>query len=405
MKVCYIDINNGQLRGFSYTYTDVANKLVIPSSKITKNGIVNKADDDIVYLDKMYYTNVKYSKDTLIEYLKDETITRLYAISMEAKGKLKELLDDNIVDEDITGRFTGIDVDFINGMINEISKMSNGVNIEIDYTSYYKSKITINQLVDTRQLFFFSDMPVGVYYSYNNKENNTKKKGLDDDRIDIQRTKVVLGKKSSTNVYSVYKINPMREIDDLYKQFRESNNGIDYYTIMLMDRVTSSRNIHYTKNNELKYHTSPRRLESPADEVLISEILPAGISYYAFEIFRELHKTIDKFISNDELTVNSSVDITNLIYDDKYDIKYITDFQLDYEYTIGDNKYKLPINTGLDLPTRNKLKAIAKSKPRVILLIDNISNVYCKYSTLIEVSGEYMLTANIPGNIMLLNEK
>lgn len=405
MKVCYVDINNGKLSIFKYTYTDENNKLVIPSSKITKNGIFNKSNDESIYLDKMFYTNINYSRDMLVKCVSDGDITKLYAISLEAKSKVKELMDDNIIDEDITGRYTGIDVDFINKMIAEINKMNTGIDIEMDYASYFKSKMSLNQLIDTRQLFFFKDMPKGVYYSYNNKENNTKKKKIEDDRIDIQRTKIVLGKKSSTNVYSVYKINPMLEIDDLYQQFRDSNNNIDYYTIMLLDRVTSSQNIHYRNNKELIYYGNPRRLETPANEVLISEILPAGISYYAFEIFKDMHNTINRYIDRDELIINSSVDITDMIYDAKGDIKHSNDFQLDYDYTLDGQVYKLPIVSGLDLPTRNKLKAIAKGKPRVILIIDNISDIYCKYSTLVEINGEYVLTANLPGNIMLLKNK
>ena len=61
--------------------------------------------------------------------------------------------------------------------------------------------------------------------------------------------------------------------------------------------------------------------------------------------------------------------------------------------------------TGLDLPTRNKLKALNKSKPTIHLIIINVNNIYCRYYTIVKVKDEYVLTGNYPANMVLLNEK
>lgn len=385
--------------------TEVINKLTIPNSKITKTGIYTKSTDELMYLDKISYLSVHYKKEILLDILKElDSTDIIYAVSINTKSIISQLITGGVINNDVFSKYTGVDTEFIDSLIYEVGRLSAFEFTVLDYESYFKSKITIHPFIDSKQLFFHGDMDDGIYYAYNYKDNAAKK-SRDDDRIDIQKTKIVLGKKSSTNVYNVYKVDKQKEIDDLYKRFRDKCKGIDYYTIMLLNRVLTPKNIHYSRNDTLDFVDTPKRLETPSNDILVSEILPAGVSYYAFQTFKELTDMLNGFINGDELITKCTVDITDKIYNENYDIKEVNDFIVEHKYTARDNTYTIPIVTGLDLPTRNKLKAISKSKPTVHLIIINTNNIYCRYYTIVKAKDDYVLTGNYPANMVLLNEK
>ena len=231
----------------------------------------------------------------------------IYAVSINTKGIIGQLINNGLINSDVFTKYTGVDTDFIDSLIYEVGRLSVDEFTLLDYDSYFKSKITIHPFIDSKQLFFYGDMEEGIYYAYNYKDTAAKK-SKDDDRIDIQKTKIVLGKKSSTNVYNVYKIAKQKEIDDLYKQFRDNCKGIDYYTIMLLNRVLTPKNIHYRYNNTLDFVDNSKRLETPSNDILVSEILPAGVSYYAFQTFKELTDILNSFINNDKSTFTENED-------------------------------------------------------------------------------------------------
>lgn len=405
-KIYYISLNNKRMVVVKIELTESINKTIIPGSKVTKKGIFTKSTDELFYLDKINYISKEYDKESLINLLSevvDDDV--VYAMSIEAKILIKDLMTSGDIPSDMFTKYTGVDSDFIELFVDELFRVDSFDYRELDYNSYFKSKLTLHPMIDSKQMFFYRDMPEGIYYTYSNKEN-AKKKDKDDDRIDIQKTKIVLGKKSNTNVYTVYKIKPMPIVDELYADFRKHNDGIDYYTIMLLDRVCSSKNIHYRNNNNLSYMKTPRRLESPTTDILISEILPAGVSYYAFEKFYELTKILNDFINNPNgLYRGMSVDITSMIFDEKYDMKHQSDFIINYNYKLNNKEYKIPVMSGLDMPSRNKLKSLFKTKPEVHLIIENINNVYCRYYTIVKSNDDYMLVGNYPANIVLLEDK
>lgn len=402
--IYYINIDP-KLSIIKLEVTEIINKLTIPNSKITKTGIYTKSNDELMYLDKISYLSVDYKRETLLDILKElDSTDIIYAVSINTKGIIGQLINSGLINSDVFTKYTGVDTDFIDSLIYEVGRLSVDEFTLLDYDSYFKSKITIHPFIDSKQLFFYGDMEDGIYYAYNYKDTAAKK-SKDDDRIDIQKTKIVLGKKSSTNVYNVYKIAKQKEIDDLYQQFRDNCKGIDYYTIMLLNRVLTPKNIHYRNNNTLDFVDTPKRLETPSNDILVSEILPAGVSYYAFQTFKELTDMLNNFITDTDLVRTNSIDITNKIYDDNYDIKEVNDFIVEHKYVVRDNTYTIPIVTGLDLPTRNKLKAMNKSKPTVHLIIVNVNNIYCRYYTIVKVKDEYVLTGNYPANMVLLEEK
>ena len=402
--IYYINIDP-KLSIIKLEVTEIINKLTIPNSKITKTGIYTKSNDELMYLDKISYLSVDYKRETLLDILKElDSTDIIYAVSINTKGIIGQLINNGLINSDVFTKYTGVDTDFIDSLIYEVGRLSVDEFTLLDYDSYFKSKITIHPFIDSKQLFFYGDMEEGIYYAYNYKDTAAKK-SKDDDRIDIQKTKIVLGKKSSTNVYNVYKIAKQKEIDDLYQQFRDNCKGIDYYTIMLLNRVLTPKNIHYRNNNTLDFVDTPKRLETPSNDILVSEILPAGVSYYAFQTFKELTDMLNNFINDTDLVRTNSIDITNKIYDDNYEIKEVNDFIVEHKYIVRDNTYTIPIVTGLDLPTRNKLKAMNKSKPTVHLIIVNVNNIYCRYYTIVKVKDEYVLTGNYPANMVLLDEK
>lgn len=401
--ITYIGLVDKGILCLELNFTDTPNKIKIPKSSITVDGIVNGSiKENVRYIESIRY---KYIKDLpklpeltrYLDTLKEGDIIYCMDNPLKAQvGKLELHLKYNFK------KFTGIDVDFIMSLFKEVSRLDKSDKFtEIEIEKYLSSKIDIHPLIETKQLFFYSDMPEGYYYSYNNKE--TKEKSDDKDCLDLSKTKIVLGKKTSTNVFNVYHISKQEELDKLYNKWR-SMNDYDRYAIMLMNRLSSSSNIYYNNSDKLVFKKAPNRLMSPNSDILISEILPAGISYYAFKTFKTLQDILDEFNSDvtDSLVKKSSVDITDLIYDEKYEIKHLSNFDIVYDYTLNDSVYKIVLASGLDLPSRNRLKAIAKFKPRVHLVILNENNVCSRHYTILKYGEESVLTGNYPANLTLL---
>ena len=402
--ITYIGIVNKELVYLKLDITDVANKIKIPKSTVTVNGIVNgNIKENVRYIESISYRHIKDSAKlpelvNFLDTLKEDDVVYCMDNVLKAQVGKNELH----IKYTQFKKFTGIDTDFINSFFKEVSKLDTELEFkEIDIEKYLSSKIELHPLIDTKQLFFYGDMPSGYYYSYNNKE--TREKSEDPNCLDLSKTKIVLGKKTSENVYNVYSIPPQVELDKLYSKWR-ANNDYDRYAIMLMNRVVSNANIFYNNTNQVKFKTEPNRLVSPNTDVLISEILPAGISYYAFKTFNMLKEILDDFNSDEEnnLVKKSTVDITDLIYDEKYEIKHISNFDIVYDYILNDSVYKIVLVSGLDLPTRNRLKAIAKYKPRIHLVILNENNICSRHYTILKYNDSAVLSANYPSNLTLL---
>lgn len=404
--IYYIIKENDKLATVRVQTTTEVNKIKIPKSTITTKGIMDSViKDDITYLESIEYNIVKdgegkaslaYLEEVLLPSLVEEDI--VYILSEDIKPivvkKELHLKYKNFV------KFSFIDVSFMTTLCEEICKLDYNKEYRVlDLTSYLRSSIQTSKLLNSRQLFFYKDMPEGYYYSYQNKETISKR---DDISVDIGKTRLVLGKKSNSNVYSILKTKPITILDNLYKSWR-SKLEYDLYAIMLLDRVNNTKNIHYS--NDLIFNKDPNRLDSPTGETLISEIRPAGLSYYAFKTFEELQAILDDFISTEDTLVKKcSVDITSRVYDDKHVILHLSEFIIDYDYLLNDKTYKLTIVSSLDIPSRNVLKNLSKEKPKINLIIINENNVVARHYIVIESGGEYLLTCNYPTNMTLLEK-
>ena len=408
--IFYIEIRYGKTTIVKINTTDEPNKITLPKSIITKKGIFDTGtvEDEKTYISSMQIESYKDSakldrlKDTILPTLSDDD--SVYVIDLETKKTISFL--------EINKQFrcfkkhTGVGCSFIDGFMEEaisLSKNLYGV-MEFDIEKYQKAKITLHPLLNTRQLFFYKDMPERYYFSYQNKENIKKDKN-NLDTVDIAKTKVVLGKKTSGNIYQIFNIEAQPEIDNLYKDWK-AETPYDLYAIMLINRFTNSNNVYYRNENKLIKKKSPIRLETPKKDVLISEVRPAALSYYAFLNFNNMKHILDEFNNNpDSVYSKTSVDITAKIYDDKYNVLDITDFDITHLYELNDRKYKVVVTTGLDLPTRNVLKSISKYKPTIHLILVNENNVCLRYYTVVKYSIDSVLTANYPANLILLEDK
>lgn len=408
--IMYIEVRHKKTTLVKINVTDEINKITLPKSIITKKGIFDTGtvEDEKTYISSIEIESYKDTakldrlKDVILPTLSDDDY--VYVIDMETKKTISFL--------ELNKQFrcfrkhTGVGCSFIDSFMEEaiiLSKNLFGV-MKFDIEKYQKSKITLHPLLNTRQLFFYKDMPEKYYYSYQNKEN-IKKDANNLDSIDISKTKVVLGKKTSGNIYQVFNIEKQVEIDNLYKDWRD---GIPYdlYAIMLLNRFTNPNNIYYRNENKLRRKISPNRLESPKKDVLISEVKPAALAYYGFLNFNNMKTMLDEFNNNpDSIYSKSSVDITDRVYDDKYNVLEVSDFDITYLYELNDRKYKVVVTTGLDLPTRNVLKSISKYKPTIHLILVNENNVCLRYYTVVRYSTDSVLTANYPANLILLEDK
>ena len=409
--IIYMGIRNGKTVLVRVNTTMSINKITIPKSIITEKGIFDTGtvEDERSYIDSIQIESYKDTArlDRLVEailptlsnedslYVVDDDVKKLI-IYLDLHKKYK-----------CFKKFTGVGVSFITTFFEEAVVFSKGLYgvMDFDIEKYQKSKLTLHPLINTRQMFFYKDMPKGYYYSYQNKENTKKEAGTEKDSIDLSKTKIVLGKKTSSNTYQIYNIPEQKEIDDLYAEWRREND-YDLYAILLLHRLTNPNNVYYKEINKLTRKLNPARLETPKKDVLISEVRPAGLSYYAFLNFNNMKHMLDEFNTNPESIYSKcSVDITSLIYDETYNIKEVNDFSVTYLYTLNDRKYKIVVDTGLDLPSRNLLKAINKFKPTVHLILVNENNICLRYYTVVKYSSDSLLTANYPANLVLLEDK
>lgn len=411
--VNYIKIDESRLVISTYIYTDEINKLKIPKAKITKTGIINSTmPGEETYMEVFKTQSIPITNITpLTEFL--DTLNGndiVYAVSDATKVIIvKNALNSKY---DFFKKFLPVSVDFIVSLMEELSNIDMPELTPLDLNKFMKSSYAINPLLDFKNLFAYKDMPENTYYSYSRKE--TAKKKDDDDSLDISKTRLVLGKKNSTNIYTVTKlVKPDTRIDKLYAKFREMTK-ISYYTILLLNKIISSKGIYYTDANKLNYITDrPFRLETPSKDILVSELFPPSIAMYAFEKFNEMNEYLNEVlnfpITNEHtLATKSSIDITELIFDveNKHAIRHLSEFSIMYDYKLNGNTYKVPVVSSLDLPSRNKLKRLEKQKPRVLLTIINEADISARvYTMVILNTGDGMITANYPANLILLENK
>ena len=408
--IVYIGRKQDKVTLVKLQVTDDPNKISIPKSIITKSGIfdLNTTEEEKAYI---FSIEIESYKDTAkLTHFVDTTLSMLgdgdivYVIDLETK-KLISYLELH-KQYKVFRKYTGVGTTFMDSFFAEMSIMTRNIYgvTKFDIEKYMKSKIVLHPLLNTRQLFFYKQMPEGYYYSYQNKEN-IKKDAINPDSIDITKTKLVLGKKTSTNVYQVFHIEKQEYLDSLYEEWRK-HTEVNLYAIMLLYRLSNPNNIYYRDINKLIKKKDPIRLETPKKDVLISEIKPAALAYYAHIRFSDMKSLLDAFNNDkDSIAYRSTVDITNLIYDEKHDILSPNDFNVEYFYKLNDSEYKIIITTGLDLPTRNALKSIGKNKPSVYLMMINENNICLRYYTIVKYNKESLLTANYPANLVLLEDK
>ena len=407
MRIIYMDCKDNKIVALRVTISDTMNKVKIPKSIITLEGIIdgnNKGIDNPLYVDTLEYISKPFNntRTELREFMDATTVDDIvYVVDMASK----ELVAKAGIHTEYTQikKFVGDNTTYVIDMITIASKLSADTYTIWDLLEYDNSKATVNILVDTPHLFLYKEMEKGIYFSYQNKEAKaTSRAPTVDESMDIHKTKIALGKRVSTNVYRVYDIPEEPILDKLYENFRLYTK-ISYYTILLLNNVVSSRSQYHLMNNQLVESSRPLRLESPTGDILISEINPAGVSYYAFQTFNILRGILSDFKSDTPTIANTcSLDVTDLIYDDK-GILHIGNFDIVSKYIFNDQIYNITLSSSLDLPSRSKLKAIEKQSPKVHLIIMNENGVMCRYYTVVTSKLGDVLTGNYPANMVLLS--
>lgn len=386
--------------------TEEENKIKIPKSIISTNGIFDSTVKEFTpsYIKSLSYRIVKDStgRESLTELNKllesiDNDI--VYCLSPE----YKKYIEDRGIVRNHPGKliFDKIDnITFINTLRDELLNIDytdDYINIDLD--EYLKSKLVLDDLIDTNQIFFNKTAPTDRYYSYRNKETISKRDSIG---LDVPKSRIVLGKNSSTNIYSIIKVKPLEEISELYNKW-ESNLEYDLYGIMMLDNLCKTKNIFYRDN--LIFRDTPRRIDSPTNDTLISEIKPAGLAFYGFKTFDYLDTILDDYLSEgDNVVKQSTVDITNMIYEDS-DIKHDNGFHIDYKYSTNGKEYMIKLISGLDMPDRNRLKRLIKKNVKIKLIIINEDNIMCRHYVIVDCEDGQLLICNYPANMTLLNDK
>lgn len=405
----YFIMKDNKLVFIKLNISDNVNKTKIPRSIITNKGIFDSTlkDVEVKYLDSIHYSIVEDGDGRnsmlklmeLMDTFEDGDI--IYPINSDNVDYLKKRgvitqYGDKINVTPLTN------IEFINTLGNELLELDvTDEFIEFDIESYLKSKLEINDLLNTRQLLFYRDMPVGYYYSYQNKETIPKKENIS---MDVPKSRIVLGKNTNTNIYTIHKLKPIAIIDNIYKYWRDKL-PYDLYGIMLIDKLTTSSNIHYMNKKQLVFRDTPNRLDSPTGDTLITEIKPAGLAYYAFKTFEFLKDILDSYLEVDNNIVKqSTIDITDLIYTNG-DIKHDNGFVIDYNYNVNNESFLIKLVSGLDLPDRNTLKRLVKKSPSIKLIVINEDNLVCRHYVVVDTKEEQILICNHPANLTLLKDK
>jgi len=212
---------------------------------------------------------------------------------------------------------------------------------------------------------------------------------------------VELGKKSSEPLYgiSIFK-EPVNYVDSVINAYLEGSRGNQYLTTLDL-RVLYTQE-HYKMSELLGTHTydySRNKLLLMGETPIATPISPPGLAQNALAktlIMYTLYKHyLQHGVSDDGVTV--VIDITDQLYDindkGKYVFKYLQNIVgPEVQVNIDGKSLDMTLVYGKDTLTRNQLKKLEVSKPKILLLFKRGSKSMLEYYSIIdteEASGIY----------------
>lgn len=231
----------------------------------------------------------------------------------------------------------------------------------------------------------------------------------------------VVGKRDADGAYAYIQLTKQDDYIELLKRKTLELATRDDQLVMcrldkLFERFTLARLNRF--DDDCLYQPNPKFLslniseENEKDEPITTELNPPRIAQRAIDSLAMLKGLLLDWKDNPQ-TELVGTDITDLLYE--VDSKGVT--RLKACYTVGftaldvvakygnkaePKEINLSLAVGLDLPERNALKKLEKTKPRVTVITWRESDLAIRYATIVECQGDYGIWAAFYANLKYL---
>lgn len=289
-----------------------------------------------------------------------------------------------------------------NGSNDSANDIHNEEYTMVDAKDYFVNKVDVNPILSIPRMIFSSDPAKnnsGLYYMVKPSKPD----------IDI----------GVNDVNTTYCIVYLKEPDSVLEAIRARQSSVSKQRtsafLAKTDSILNQKYYQWIKNNI--YQSLKRKSQDDNSLLFFNntpitiELNPAGLSFRAIEYFGYLEHVFNTYLN--EETKNSfeytETDITEKFFSleekkVKKEIKYIKQLRPEIkpgfkntsiEVIIGNDKFKIPMALGLDLPDRNVLKKLEGENPRIILITRKESANMYRYLIIISTDKSDSIWSNL----------
>ena len=249
-----------------------------------------------------------------------------------------------------------------------------------DSTRYWNPDTARHPFLFGRQLFF---------------TNSTRSKQTESTYgILNYKTDVEPGRKTSDAGFGIVKLsNPDSIIEDSIDEFNRRLGTLSIISTLDLSELYTQQSLTMYKLFKNAIYTFKKKhnlLEIMEESRVAYSIKPAGLATNAFEKLMILEQIIQDYKSNESIKDRYFLDITDRVYKPNDKGKntctlVMSDKILNLDVDINGVKLMIPLELGKETLGRNQFKKVEKLKPKVILTVDKISDIYYEYYTIIHL--------------------
>lgn len=254
-------------------------------------------------------------------------------------------------------------------------------------------------LLDFKQLFFVNTDEVTNYYAIMNYSTG-------DD----------IGLKTHSALFGIVMLKePIATINSAIKTYQKNLKPGDEGIVSCIDlNNLYDRHSNYFYNlygsSSTRYNSNNRHLYSIFHKPLVYTIQPAILAVQTFEKMDILYSLLSDYLNQKVNKQVTYVDITQDVYalDKKGRPTCILDNgcnMLEISPEVNDELLTIKLDLGKELLTRNQLKKLEKSNPRVVLAVKRTDEKVYRYYTIVDTDEGIGIYCNFYSSILLPNEK
>ena len=247
---------------------------------------------------------------------------------------------------------------------------------------YWTNKTEYNTLLDFKQIFFAKHL----------NNNNT-----DDVIYSVMRykTDVEPGTKTHEATFGIVVLKEhVKEIKDIIDIYEDSVGHRSSIATINLQELFKRDNMHYYNvlgKSCYKFSRKTNTVFNVFNTPILYNIRPTGLATLAMEKMLSMYSNVVSYRENNlSGKFVHVVDISNMIYNvesKKYETildNGVNELIVPYNLNGKDIKVKLDLTT--DTLTRNQFKRIENKKPKVMLVLNMVSERYVEYYTLVETT-------------------